>query len=235
MSGVPVSPPQPNHRLAEPGPSILRSAHANSPPRSRDASDEGEDPLSDVNARFEKLARPRRTREDYYGPGVRRDSSDPVPKPSSHTGLADKLGKFSNISTIQRDVVDCRSDAVAQDKPVFIYQQKFAPVFTPGFTNPSHLSMDARSAASRSMPPGSIPEYVEYRKAVTLPLDKKPTPAARRPRRRSIPPLERPQQDQPDHSRDVFRDAVVNHWATGNNCSSPFLFSAHSVIHATLH
>ncbi|KII89380.1 hypothetical protein PLICRDRAFT_606113 [Plicaturopsis crispa FD-325 SS-3] len=225
MSSAPADPPQPNHRRGEPGPSILRSTRTNSLLDPGDASNEGEDTVAEVNARFEKLGRPRKSLEDYYGPGARSEHSDDLPRPSRLEGSSGKLVQ-DNTLTSQRDMAAHRSDATLQGALPFLYQQQFVPVFGPGLSPYSLPFINGEMITSASIPPGALPEYIVYRKAVTLPQEQKPSPPVRRPCRRSIPPLKRPRQDQPDHFLDVFRDAVMDHWLTGSNRSSPFFFYA---------
>ncbi|KII89368.1 hypothetical protein PLICRDRAFT_175558 [Plicaturopsis crispa FD-325 SS-3] len=211
MSTAPTSP------RAEPDPTILRSVRTNSPLSPRDASNEKEDALVEVNARFEKLGRPQMSLEDCYGPGARSEHHDHLARPSQPGGIPD-LVRHNGLLTSQRDVAGRRIDAIAQDTLPFLYQQQFVPVFGPGLVGPYPNSLINRElVASNSKASGVLPEYVVYRKAATFPSEKKPPPASRRPRRRSVTPLRRPRQDQPDHSRDLFRDVVVNHWLTGSN------------------
>ncbi|KII89369.1 hypothetical protein PLICRDRAFT_53807 [Plicaturopsis crispa FD-325 SS-3] len=214
MSSAAVS-LQPNHRKAEPGPSILRLARTNSPLRPRDAPEKGDDPLADLNARFEKLGRPRMSREDYYGPGVCTDSSD-YAQPA---GLSDDSVRHARLLNSQRDVAARRSDADERNKRPSVYQEEIVPLsgLTSAGPPPPSLTKGGPIAFA-PMPPAVRPENVAHKKAVAFSSERTLSRSVPRPHQQSVPPLRRPQRNQPDFSRDVFTDAVAGLWLASNGC-----------------
>ncbi|KII89362.1 hypothetical protein PLICRDRAFT_175555 [Plicaturopsis crispa FD-325 SS-3] len=204
---------QPNHRKAEPGPPILRLARTNSPLRPRDAPEQRQDPLADINARFEKLGRPRMSREDYYGPRACADSSEYA----QPTGLSDELMRRARLLNNQRDATVRRNDGDEQNKRPSIREEEIVPVSGLTTTGPHPPPLTKGGLiASASMPLEAGPESVAHKKAVTFSSERTPSRAVRRPHRQSISLLTRPRRDQPDYSRDVFKDAVASRWLSGN-------------------
>ncbi|KII89367.1 hypothetical protein PLICRDRAFT_605524 [Plicaturopsis crispa FD-325 SS-3] len=179
MSTLASSSSRPNHRQAEPGPSILRTTIPDPARHLREQPERQADPISDITSRFEKLARPQTSREDYYGPHAR----------------------ITNATTDENDLM-------THDKRPFRHEIN---VGRQGFE--TYLIAVRGPASPIGGRSASLFDYTHEQRL--LPSGRTTRPVAKLPIRRSGSPLLRPWTHQPDHSRDAFKDAIVDHWLAG--------------------
>ncbi|KII89382.1 hypothetical protein PLICRDRAFT_698433 [Plicaturopsis crispa FD-325 SS-3] len=207
-------PPQPNHRTAIPGRSILRVPTSTSElsRRARDDPERNGDPALSNTARSKTLGRPRTSREDYYGPKA--GKSDPLPELSYPTGQS---LPNDNVLAAERDVVVGRRHGPVRDEHrPFVHQQPPGPVARSAIAGrPPPPPMKGTSMFSGSPQSKPRPQYFASG-AVSVSTNRYLPVAIAKTARYLGKPLQRPRRRQSDYSQDAFKDILVTHWLVGS-------------------